>query len=150
MARAPLSFERAALIGLEAVPQRLLRSHATDEQIITELLHIASQFPKRSKRQLELHGPGTPTVRLDLIAIAIGRQLRAHRLYVRRHGQPDYYRHDEVARLLRLAGEAGGGLDEGLIRAYEWPPVSPRPLNLSPQQARDWELEWLEYVIPPT
>lgn len=147
MARA-LSFEQTTLIGLEAVPQRLLRNHATDEQIVTELLHIASQFPKRSKRQLERHGAGTPVVRLDLIAIAVGQQLRAHRLYIRRHGHPDHYQHDEVARLLRLAGAAAGGLDEALVTAHEWPPVPPRPLNLSPQQARDWELEWMEDDAP--
>lgn len=79
MARAPLSFDQAALIGLEAVPHRLMREQASDDQIVTELLSIASQFPKRTTRQLEQRGRGTPTIRRDLIAIAVGRQLRAHR-----------------------------------------------------------------------
>jgi hypothetical protein len=104
MVRAPLSFDQAALVGLEAVPHRLLREQASDDQIVTELLHVASQFPKRTKHQLELRGRGTPTIRRDLIAIAVGRQLRQHRLYVRRYGEPDHERHEEVARMLRRVG----------------------------------------------
>lgn len=117
----PLSFERQALIGLEATPYRLLAIEKADEDtIIAELLSLATEWPKRTKGQVRQRGPGTPTVRADLIAIALGWTLRQLREATANDGA-DLYMYGERARVLRLAGDRAGGVDEALVREYEWP-----------------------------
>ena len=68
MPRRPLSFEQLALIGLQASPYRLLATERIDEEaIIAELLDEASEWPKRTKREVRRYGRGTPKLRADLM-----------------------------------------------------------------------------------
>lgn len=49
----PLSFDQQALIGLQASPHRLLTIEKADEEaIIAELLDEATEWPKRTKREV--------------------------------------------------------------------------------------------------
>jgi hypothetical protein len=126
-----LSFEKSALIGLEATPHRMLAFEKSPEgQIIQELLEEASEYPERSKRELAIYGRGKPVLRVDLISIALGRTLR----HLREHqesnpGQPDYHLYGERARLLRIAAEKAGGVVEELVAEHEWPPPPPKLTN---------------------
>ncbi len=116
----PLSFDKQALIGLEASPSRLLAEKADDETIITELLDIARERPKRTKREVQRYGRGTPRLRTDLISIALGWTLRQYREETAQWGS-DLHLYGERARLLRLTGERAGGIDESLVHEHEWP-----------------------------
>lgn len=117
----PLTFQRQALIGLQASPYRLLAIEKVDEEaIITELLNEATEWPKRTKREVQRYGRGTPTLRTDLISIALGWTLRQLREETAKWGA-DHYFYGERARLLRLAGERAGGVDKSLVREHEWP-----------------------------
>lgn len=118
----PLSFERQVLIGLEASPYRMLAiEHLGEEEIVTELLVEATEWPKRTKREIQRHGPGTPQIRTDLISIALGSTLEQLRKHLAKDGGKDHYLYGERARLLRLAGERAGGVDEALVAQHEWP-----------------------------
>lgn len=111
----PLSFEQQALIGLEASPYRLLAIEmANEEAIIADLLSIATQWPKRTHHQLRRYGPGTPILRADLISIALGWTLRQRREAMAGSGA-DLHLYGERARLLQIAGERAGGVDERLV-----------------------------------
>lgn len=117
----PLSFEQQALIGLQASPYRLLTIEKADEKtIIAELLDEATEWPKRTKREVQRYGRGTPILRTDLISIALGWTLRQLREETAKWGA-DHYLYGERARLLRLVGERAGGVDESLVRDNEWP-----------------------------
>lgn len=116
----PLSFEKQALIGLEASPGRMLEEKLDEEAIIAELLDEASEWPKRTKREIQRYGRGTPKLRTDLISIALGRTLRRLREETAEWGA-DMHRYSDRARLLRLTGERAGGVDESVVRAHEWP-----------------------------
>jgi hypothetical protein len=114
-----LTFDQQALISLEASPYRMLAiEKASEDEILAELLTAATQWPKRTKIELRRYGPGTPTLRVDLISIALGRTLRLGREAMSRDGADLYY-FAERARLLRLTGERAGGIDEELVRAHE-------------------------------
>lgn len=118
-----LTFETTALIALEATPYRMLAiERATDDEIVAELLAIASQWPKRTRAELVGRGPGRPTLRTDLICIALGKTLRQRRAAVERDGA-DLYHFADRARLLRVAAERLAGIDEELVRSQEWPDV---------------------------
>ena len=66
---------------------------------------------------------------VDLISIVLGETLRLGRDQVAKdHGQ-DYYLYGERARLLRLAGEQAGGVDEALVATHEWPPSRGSVIN---------------------
>lgn len=118
----PLSFETQALISLEATPFRMLTSeNANGDNIVAELLAVATEWPKRTKLELQRRGRGTPKLRPDLVAIALGRTLWQLREHLAKDGGKDLYLYGERARLLRLVGEAAGGLDEALVEQYEWP-----------------------------
>ena len=117
----PLSFDQQALIGLQTSPHRLLTIEKADEEaIIAELLDEATEWPKRTKREVQRYGRVTPTIRTDLISVALGWTLRQLREETAKWGA-DHYLYGEGARLLRLVGERAGGIDESLVHAHEWP-----------------------------
>ena len=112
----PLSFEVRTLIGLEASPYRMLAiENLSEDQIVDELLAIASEWPKRTKLEVRRYGQGTPKLRADLISIALGKTLKTLREHLVTDGGRDLYFFTERARLLRLAGERAGGVDEDLV-----------------------------------
>lgn len=116
-----LTFDQQALIALEAMPYRMLTiEKIPEDEIIAELLAAATEWPKRTKTELRRRGPGTPTLRADLISIALGRTLRQGREAVSRDGS-DLYHFTKRARLLRRTADLAGGADEDLVRTHEWP-----------------------------
>lgn len=123
MSRRSLTFDELALISLGASPSRLLGIEGkTVEEAIQELLQDVTQYPKRTKHQVNRYGPGQPTIRKDLVAIALG-DARRHK----REAEGTTWGVKDgtltAIRVLEAMGEHLGGLDEELIAAHEWPPA---------------------------
>lgn len=92
---------------------------ASGEAIVADPLARATPWAGRTKVELQRRGPGMPTVRADLIAVALRKRCRRREAQAR--DGADLCHFGGRAAALVLASERAGRLDVILVRLHESP-----------------------------